>query len=717
MTMETFIAAFHPKKSAQKNGAIPLATAVEAKNKKLAEMAAVMRLEETFPGASDNFFKPAITEDCVGSPRPAVGKFDETFLQENELVDGVWRRIEAPESQLHPDSIIDFPSLPPNERLATLIIYGGHEISAHDHSMVCDFLADDDKDPDHAVLFDALSQNTALQHMYPESVLELIHAINDKYPVPSDYPLRIVKFVNEWVSKPSDHPAPSQNIESSQVESQERERAYTHTHRTLSREVSLFLANDINDPWESTEEQRYAADAMMERDDEIFKRWSTELSLVEGALNIPRPVVHSLITEGKKRPELITDANARRQFVVDFLAEHMPSEIKVESMVAGRFSIDGLTGESASNQGEKTEVASAPDTETNKPEPVTPSEQTVTQAQASAATGEQVISDSAAQQAKEALDQLGYGVYATETDAPAPAPAPADDFQQRAEAIEAEIEKKTEGEQENLNIWKRVQRTDPRYTKPLAGAGFEGTSITSAYMFMRATEIFGPVGSGWGYRVLDEKMMPGAPLSEALYDDNKKFIGSKLLRDSDGSLISELNHSLKIEFWYLNDSGERSAIEAYGATPYMYKTKSGIKADPEVMKKSLTDAIKKALSLLGFSADVWLGMHDNPEYAVENAIEFQIKNASDRAEDTVRLRTELDEKLTKNAATLEKAVSVNEVNKVFGTIARELGVHLKDAEAKGDTEHAKYLSGRLRRLTQIKDERIAALNATEGEKA
>lgn len=110
-------------------------------------------------------------------------------------------------------------------------------------------------------------------------------------------------------------------------------------------------------------------------------------------------------------------------------------------------------------------------------------------------------------------------------------------------------------------------------------------------------------------------------------------------------------------------------------------------------------------------------MHDNPEYAVENAIEFQIKNASDRAEDTVRLRTELDEKLTKNAATLEKAVSVNEVNKVFGTIARELEVHRKNAEAKGDTEHAKYLSGRLRRLNQIKDERIAALNATEGEKA
>lgn len=110
-------------------------------------------------------------------------------------------------------------------------------------------------------------------------------------------------------------------------------------------------------------------------------------------------------------------------------------------------------------------------------------------------------------------------------------------------------------------------------------------------------------------------------------------------------------------------------------------------------------------------------MHDNPEYVAETAIEFQIKNASDKAEDTVRLRTELDEKFTKNAATLEGAVSVNEVNKIFGTVARELEVHRKSAEAKGDTEYTKYLAGRLRRLNQIKDERIAALKANEGETA
>lgn len=710
--MPIFIVDYDPKKSALKNGAVPLAIAIDAKSKKLAEMSATMKMEEEFPGASDNFFKPRVTEDAIGSPRPALNKFDEVFPKENEVVDGVWRRIEA---QTQANDLVDFSALSLREKIAAFALYAQAEITEHEFSMVCDYLdrpdGDGDADADTDKLIRVLSSIAALEHVTDVLLLSVVNEVNTRFPSIADVPdSEILAFVNTSICLPTDHV----NTKKTSISGLDRERQYTHTYAMLDKEVAAALVRDVADCWELTADHVRESNVLINQNGEEFQRWSVELRIAPGALKIPRPIVFALVSAGKKRPELLTDANARRQFVVDFLAEHMPSEIKVESMGAGRFSIDGLTGESASNQGEKTEVASA--TNTPKAETVTPPAETITQG---GEAGEQVISDSTAQQAKEALDHLGYGVYATETDAPAPAPAPApaDDFQQRAKAIEAEIEKKTEGEQENLNIWKRVQRTDPRYTKPLAGAGFEGTSITSAYMFMRATEIFGPVGSGWGYRVLDEKMIPGAPLSEALYDDNKKFIGSKLLRDSDGSLISELNHSLKIEFWYLNTHGERSSIEAYGATPYMYKTKSGIKADSEVMKKSLTDAIKKALSLLGFSADVWLGMHDNPEYAVENAIEFQIKNASDRAEDTVRLRTELDEKFTKNAATLEKAVNANEVNKVFGTIARELEVHRKSAEAKGDTEHARYLAGRLRRLSQIKDERIAALNATEGEKA
>lgn len=78
--------------------------------------------------------------------------------------------------------------------------------------------------------------------------------------------------------------------------------------------------------------------------------------------------------------------------------------------------------------------------------------------------------------------------------------------------------------------------------------------------------------------------------------------------------------------------------------------------------------------------------------------------------DHTRMREELDEHMTKVAETLKGAVTVNEASKVHASISREIEAHRKAADAKGDKEHAQYLSGRLRRLTTLKDERIAALS-------
>lgn len=292
---------------------------------------------------------------------------------------------------------------------------------------------------------------------------------------------------------------------------------------------------------------------------------------------------------------------------------------------------------------------------------------------------------------------------------------PVVDFQSVGASLEKDLQDKSEDAQDNLKIWRSVMRTDPRFTKQMTGTGFEGTSINAEYMIMRATEIFGPIGSRWGFEILEDRMIPGAPFSEAIYED-KKFIGNRMLRDGDGTLLFEQNHSMKIRLWYQTEADEGS-VHAYGATPYMYKTKNGIKCDGEAQKKSLTDALKKALSLLGFSADVWLGLYDLAEYQAENTTEFAIKNASDKAEDVTRLRTELDEKLTRVASVIENAVSTNEAKKVFDTLAREVEVHRKAAEAKGDMEHAKYLSGRLRRLSQIKDQRIQKLTENQEQSA
>ncbi|KLF68600.1 hypothetical protein [Klebsiella aerogenes] len=295
---------------------------------------------------------------------------------------------------------------------------------------------------------------------------------------------------------------------------------------------------------------------------------------------------------------------------------------------------------------------------------------------------------------------------AVETEQPQ-APAPVNDYEGVGASLEKELAEKPDTARENMAIWRSVMRTDPRFTKQMTGTGFEGTSINAEYMIMRATEIFGPIGSRWGYEIQEDRMIPGAPFSEPVYKDDK-FVGTRMLRDGDGTLLYEQNHSIRIRLWYQNGDEEGSVI-AYGATPYMFKTKHGIKCDGEAQKKSLTDALKKALSLLGFSADVWLGLYDTPEYQKENTIEFDIRNASDKAEDITRLRKELDEKFKLNTESMRTAVTRNEVSGIASSLTRVMGVHLNSARSKGDNEYAKYLEGRLHRLEEVKAECLAKL--------
>lgn len=150
----------------------------------------------------------------------------------------------------------------------------------------------------------------------------------------------------------------------------------------------------------------------------------------------------------------------------------------------------------------------------------------------------------------------------------------------------------------NLRIWTRVQTTDPTWTKGFSrGGGFKGTAVNHVYQSKRATEIFGPKGIGWGSVVLDERYADGAPIVHATH----------------GVVGRECVHVLRIELWYVLD-GQRGSITAYGQTTFVGSNKHGYFTDEEAPKKSLTDAESKALSALGFSADVHMGLFDDSKY-------------------------------------------------------------------------------------------------------
>jgi hypothetical protein len=240
----------------------------------------------------------------------------------------------------------------------------------------------------------------------------------------------------------------------------------------------------------------------------------------------------------------------------------------------------------------------------------------------------------------------------------------------------------------NLKIWSGVQQTDPKYTKEYSGpGGFTGTAVNAMYLAKRATEQFGPCGTGWGYEVLDDRFDVGGPLTD-------KATGAVL--------CNAQIHTIKLALWYLGTDGERKTVMHYGHTPFISQNKFGISTDLEAPKKSLTDAIGKCLSQLGFSADIRLGLYDDIHYLNEIANEAEIERAEDKIDARERQAAEYRDWLESNHKAISTAQSLNELQKLYSSAIRKLDLR------KDETNKVKF--------TRAKDARKVELDA-EGKQA
>ncbi|EBF0750736.1 hypothetical protein DC755_10100 [Salmonella enterica] len=746
---------FEPKKSAIKDGAVALAISIEAPNKKVAESIVIGKLWEHYPANGDNYFKPKIWEDSEDQPRPEVGKFDEQFAQANTF-DGEKWIANKPDTSVpglpSSDEIIDLMKLPARERFAAVLMFSNSPIDGVLYSQVLDYLDNlenntepfDDDDRINSNILHALHNNEPVRHMHVEGLNNLIQAILAKFEDQTPGKAAISQFIKRWLENPGkrEEMVPSKtsslntsdNIESPKVAPL---RGYKHTYATLDQEIAVALLPISPDAPVLSGNLR-DAEKIIAENREDFKRWSMALRTTEKILKYDRPSIFGVIQntpakdtyhfpESLRRhidswltehgqfecPEPDAErtgkllAAARGEYVEGISDPNDPKWVKtdtqpqVSNLGNGMFSVDNLMPEAASNECKKQEV-----------------------------TEQGTVTDDQATQARETLNSMGYGVYATNRDeAIQQEEKPSDkvknivqDVDQLVERIKREeqfpqaselvqsINEMQSAERDNLELWKNVFKTDERFTTAFSVNG-GGTSINGTYMTMIATREFGPKGIGWGVDILEERFDNGAPITRTVKgtDGNNTW---ELIPDGVGGVLTEKHHVIKIRLWYIRNSVRGEEI-SFGCTPYIYGSKYGPICDGEATKKSLTDATKKALSALGFCADIFMGLYDNPEYRQKNKAEFALKNASENAEDAARVRQELDDKLTRVANTIASAVSENEINKVYSSIAREAEVHRKDAEAKGDTQHARYLGGRLRRLTTIKDERIAELNKAQ----
>ncbi|EBI3677875.1 hypothetical protein D0597_08935 [Salmonella enterica] len=746
---------FEPKKSAIKDGAVALAISIEAPNKKVAESIVIGKLWEHYPANGDNYFKPKIWEDSEDQPRPEVGKFDEQFAQANTF-DGEKWIANKPDTSVpglpSSDEIIDLMKLPARERFAAVLMFSNSPIDGVLYSQVLDYLDNlenntepfDDDDRINSNILHALHNNEPVRHMHVEGLNNLIQAILAKFEDQTPGKAAISQFIKRWLENPGkrEEMLPSKtsslntsdNIESPKVAPL---RGYKHTYATLDQEIAVALL-PISPDAPVLSGNLLDAEKIIAEDREDFKRWSMALRTTEKILKYDRPSIFGVIQntpakdtyhfpESLRRhidswltehgqfecPEPDAErtgkllAAARGEYVEGISDPNDPKWVKtdtqpqVSNLGNGMFSVDNLMSEAASNECKKQEVIE-----------------------------QGTVTDDQATQARETLNSMGYGVYATNRDEAIQQEEKLSDkvknivqdvdqlverikreeqFPQASELVQS-INEMQSAERDNLELWKNVFKTDERFTTAFSVNG-GGTSINGTYMTMIATREFGPKGIGWGVDILEERFDNGAPITRTVKgtDGNNTW---ELIPDGVGGVLTEKHHVIKIRLWYIRNSVRGEEI-SFGCTPYIYGSKYGPICDGEATKKSLTDATKKALSALGFCADIFMGLYDNPEYRQKNKAEFALKNASENAEDAARVRQELDDKLTRVANTIASAVSENEVNKVYSSIAREAEVHRKDAEAKGDTQHARYLGGRLRRLTTIKDERIAELNKAQ----
>ena len=144
----------------------------------------------------------------------------------------------------------------------------------------------------------------------------------------------------------------------------------------------------------------------------------------------------------------------------------------------------------------------------------------------------------------------------------------------------------------NLALWERLGKTDPSQTKGFSRAGgFKGTAIKPIYTEQKMTEVFGPVGKGWGMGQPSFTTVPGNDGQVAVY--------------------------CTVELWWREAETMHGSVFGVGGDMVVVKQSAGLRTDDEAFKKAFTDAVGNAMKHLGMSADVHMGRFDDSKYVNE----------------------------------------------------------------------------------------------------
>lgn len=147
---------------------------------------------------------------------------------------------------------------------------------------------------------------------------------------------------------------------------------------------------------------------------------------------------------------------------------------------------------------------------------------------------------------------------------------------------------------DNLKLWDALGKTDPKHTKSFSRAGgFKGTALKPIWIVKRLTELFGPVGEGWG--------MGEPTFTTATTNDGEMLV------------------YCTVKCWHTDP---HNAFFGVGGDKVVAKRSSGFFADDEAFKKAFTDAVGNAFKFLGVGADIHMGQFDDSKYVAAMTREF-----------------------------------------------------------------------------------------------
>lgn len=192
---------------------------------------------------------------------------------------------------------------------------------------------------------------------------------------------------------------------------------------------------------------------------------------------------------------------------------------------------------------------------------------------------------------------------------------------------------------ENLKLWNSVSTTDSKFTKKATQRG-GFTSISPAYQAKQATDKFGPYGIGWGL----------------------------CKSDVDFSLIDSTGLIVNSAVFFYVFGGKRYEFPISNSVVIKYNNR----VDPDAIKKLETNTISKALSRLGFNADVFMGLFDDMEYLRDLNEMMAVANAADKESEKARIAQELENDALKTIKQINESTSLNVVEGLFKAMARRL---------------------------------------------